>query len=169
MLQVRNPFSLEPIGEVPLGKWNFADTWLKTAARLHRDRDSWLPAFERIAILERAAAIMRERTEAVAALIANEGGKPLIDARVEVDRAIDGVGLAAHELRHHRGGEVPMDLTAPGAGRIAFTTREPIGPVVSKRSPVIPDPTATLRRVELWPRSSRITRTSCLGLGCSTG
>ena len=131
MLQVRNPFSLEPIGEVPLGEWSFADAWLETAARLHRDRESWLPAFERIAILERTAAIMRERAEALAFLIANEGGKPLIDARVEVDRAIDGVGLAARELLHHRGGEVPMDLTAAGAGRIAFTTREPIGPVVA--------------------------------------
>ena len=55
----------------------------------------------------------------------------MIDARVEVHRAIDGVGLAARELLQHRGGEVPMDLTAPGAGRIAFTTREPIGPVVA--------------------------------------
>jgi acyl-CoA reductase-like NAD-dependent aldehyde dehydrogenase len=50
---------------------------------------------------------------------------------VEVDRAIDGVGLCARELQHLGGGEVPMDLTQAGAGRMAFTVREPIGPVVA--------------------------------------
>lgn len=131
MLQVKNPFSLDLIGEVALGEWSFADAWLDTATALHRRPASVLSAYERIAILERAAAIMRERSEALAFQIADEGGKPLIDARVEVARAIDGVGLAAHELLHHRGGEMPMDLTAAGAGRMAFTTREPIGPVVA--------------------------------------
>ncbi len=131
MLQVRNPFSLELIEEMPLGEWRFADRWLETAVRLHRNRKNWLPAFERIAILEKAAAIMGERAEALAFLIANEGGKPLIDARIEVARAIGGVKLAAGELSRLHGGEVPMDLTAAGAGRIAFTMREPIGPVVA--------------------------------------
>jgi acyl-CoA reductase-like NAD-dependent aldehyde dehydrogenase len=131
MLQVRNPFSLETIAELPLGEWRFADRWLDSAVQLHRNRANWLPAFERIAILERTAAIMGERADDLAFQIANEGGKPLIDARVEVERAIDGVKLAAGELGQLRGSEVPMDLTAAGAGRIAFTMREPIGPVVA--------------------------------------
>jgi len=54
-----------------------------------------------------------------------------MDARVEVTRAIDGVGLCIQELGQMGGREIPMDLTAAGAGRIAFTTREPIGPVVA--------------------------------------
>jgi acyl-CoA reductase-like NAD-dependent aldehyde dehydrogenase len=131
MLQVRNPFSLELIEAVPLGEWRFADRWLETAALLHRNRKNWLPAFERIAILGKAAALMGERAEELAFQIADEGGKPLIDARIEVARAIGGVTLAAGELSHLHGGEVPMDLTTAGTGRIAFTMREPIGPVVA--------------------------------------
>ena len=131
MLKVTNPYSLEPIGEIPLGEWSFADQWLDGAVRLHRDRGNRQPAYERIAILEKAASIMRDRFDALTYGIANEGGKPLIDARVEVERAIDGVRLAASEIANLHGREIPMDLTEAGAGRLAFTTREPIGPVVA--------------------------------------
>ncbi len=131
ILKVHNPYSLEPVGEVPLREWSFADRWLESAVRLHRDRENRPPGYQRIAILERAATIMRARFDTLAYLIANEGGKPLIDARVEVERAIDGVRLAAREVANLHGREIPMDLTAAGAGRMAFTTREPIGPVAA--------------------------------------
>ncbi len=131
VLPVENPYTREMIGEVPMSDWGQADGWLDRAQALHRDQSSPLPAHERIAILNRAAQIMRERFADLAHQIANEGGKPLIDARVEVERAIDGVELAVRELLHLRGTEIPMDLTAAGAGRMAFTRREPIGPVAA--------------------------------------
>lgn len=64
-------------------------------------------------------------------LIAREGGKPLTDAVVETARAIDGVRNAAEELRNFAGREIPMGLTPNSTGRLAFTTREPIGVVVA--------------------------------------
>ncbi len=131
MLTVTNPYSLAPVGEIPIRDWSFADRWLDGAVRLHRDRENRQPAYQRIAILEQAAIIMRERFDTLAYQIADEGGKPLVDARVEVERAIDGVRLAASEIANLHGREIPMDLTAAGAGRLAFTRREPIGPVVA--------------------------------------
>lgn len=74
---------------------------------------------------------MQGRFDELAFQIANEGGKPLMDAKVEVTRAIDGVELCIKELGHLTGTEIPMDLTAAGSGRMAFSTREPIGPVVA--------------------------------------
>ena len=131
VLPVENPYTREPIGEVHQGDWAMADAWLDRAQILHRNKGNWLPAHERIAILRRTGEIMRARFEALAFQIANEGGKPLVDARVETERAIDGVDLAIRELLHLRGTEIPMDLTQAGAGRMAFTRREPIGPVVA--------------------------------------
>ena len=131
ILTVNNPFDLAPIGEVERPDWAFADRWLDKAVELHRQRDRWLPAYQRIDILKRTGAKMRERFDELAFLIANEGGKPLVDARIEVERAIDGVGLAIDGIGHERGTEMPMDLTQAGAGRMAFTTREPIGPVAA--------------------------------------
>jgi acyl-CoA reductase-like NAD-dependent aldehyde dehydrogenase len=129
-LDVVNPYHLGRIGSVPLGDWGDADAWLTRAQALHRGGEV-PPAHERIALLERVQESMRRQQEDLARLIADEGGKPLIDARVEVARAIDGVGLCIKELLHPGGADVPMDLTAAGAGRLAFTQREPIGPVVA--------------------------------------
>ncbi|MBF0445374.1 MAG: aldehyde dehydrogenase family protein [Magnetococcales bacterium] len=130
-LEVVNPFDLNVIGSVPLTSWETVDGYLETAHNLFRKRSNWLPTYKRIEVLNKAAKIMQERAEELAYQIASEGGKPLRDARVEVTRAIDGVGLCTKELSHMSGREIPMDLTAAGAGRIAFCSREPIGPVVA--------------------------------------
>ena len=74
---------------------------------------------------------MQAEADNLALLIAYEGGKPLSDARVEVARAINGVDLAIAELGTHAGNEIPMDLTRAGAGRMAVTTKEPIGVVMA--------------------------------------
>lgn len=130
-IEVINPFNLEPVGSVALNTWEDIDEMLAKARDLHLDRDGWLPAFKRIEILKETACLMSDRAEGLALFIASEGGKPLVDARVEVARAIDVVGLCIHEVRQMTGREIPMDLTAAGAGRIAFTQREPIGVVVA--------------------------------------
>ena len=64
-------------------------------------------------------------------LIASEGGKPLVDAKVEVNRAIEGVQLCAEHLGFNVGDEIPMGLTPPAEKKLAFTIREPIGPVLA--------------------------------------
>jgi len=55
----------------------------------------------------------------------------LLDSRVEVARAIDGVQLCVDALRTGAGHVVPMDINAASARRVAFTHREPIGVVVA--------------------------------------
>lgn len=130
-LEVVNPFDQTVIGNISLSDWSSVDQYLDTAHNLFRDRKNWLPIHRRIEILKKTVKIMEERFEGLAFQIANEGGKPLIDARIEVTRAIDGVDLCIKELSHLTGTEVPMDLTQAGAGRIAFTQREPIGVVVA--------------------------------------
>ncbi|KGJ86500.1 aldehyde dehydrogenase family protein [Colwellia psychrerythraea] len=130
-LNVVNPYDQSFIGSVPTVNWNNIDKYLATSEQLFKDRNQWLPAFERINILKKAANLISQRTDELALLIASEGGKPLMDARVEVTRAIDGVELCAQEISKLTGTEIPMDLTQAGAGRVAFTTKEPIGVVVA--------------------------------------
>ncbi len=130
-LDVTNPFDASPVGAVPLSSASDVETALSVADKAHKANKKGLPRHERITILKNAAKIMKGRTEELALLIAAEGGKPLIDAKVEVDRAIDGVETCAAEIANHAGHEIPMDLTPAGAGKIAFTFKEPIGPVVA--------------------------------------
>ena len=131
MIEVVNPFDLSPIGSVPEDDWEAVDGFLAKAHALYRDRSSWKKPHERAAILHKAMEIMKERRDHLAFQIANEGGKPLVDARVEVDRAINGMELCIHEIGALKGTEIPMGLTAAGDGRTAWTTREPIGVVVA--------------------------------------
>ena len=130
-LNVTNPFDGLPVGEIMLSSERDVETALETAAKTHEANRKGLPKHERIAILKKAAAIMVGRSDELAILIAAEGGKPLMDAKVEVARAIDGVETCASEIAQNAGVEIPMDLTPAGNKKLAFTTKEPIGPVVA--------------------------------------
>ena len=116
---------VETVGEAGVGQA------LAAAYRLFRNRRGWLQVHRRIEILERTAQILCERAEALALEAAREGGKPLIDSRVEVARAIDSIRLCVDFLRTDAGEVVPMGVNAASAGRRAFTVPEPIGVVVA--------------------------------------
>ncbi|MCF7816262.1 MAG: aldehyde dehydrogenase family protein [Kiritimatiellales bacterium] len=120
------------IKTVPLHSAADAEHMLETAIRLYRDRDGWLEHDQRSSILKKLAGLVAAEAEDFAMLIAQEGGKPLADARIEVTRAIDGIALAEKELlRVMRGEEIPMGHTKATRGRIAFTSCEPIGVVLA--------------------------------------
>ncbi len=131
VVEVAAPFDGEVLAEVKAGDASHAEQALKTAVALHRNVGGRLPLHERIAILERAAELMAGQHEALSLGAAAEGGKPLIDSRVEVTRAIDGLKLCIETIRTEQGHVIPMGGTAAGAHRIAFTRREPIGVVVA--------------------------------------
>ena len=128
---VHSPYSGEVIAEVERADAAAAHAALDAAAARFADRDGWIPVHERIAILRRAAAAMADRAEELARQISTEGGKPLTDARVEVERAVNGLELSAEEAGRLTGEPVPMGATAASAGRVAVTTREPIGVVMA--------------------------------------
>ncbi len=86
-----------------------------------------LSRFERGGILSRARAILLERKEEMARTIALESGKPIREARVEVDRGLFTLLFSAEEAHRLAGEEVPLDAHIAGAGRMAMTIREPLG------------------------------------------
>jgi acyl-CoA reductase-like NAD-dependent aldehyde dehydrogenase len=86
-----------------------------------------LPAHERAAILDRVAALLQERHDEVAQTISAEAGKPMKAARVEAERAVSTYTMAAVEARRLAGEVVPMDASAAGVGKVAYTMRVPIG------------------------------------------
>ncbi len=132
MLDVSSPFDGSLIRTIPMHSADNAEVMLEKALACYRNRDGWLEQHERIAVLEKLAVFIDAEADDFALLIAQEGGKPLTDARVEVARAIDGIGLAIKELsRVMRGEEIPMGQTPAATGRTALTTYEPIGVVVA--------------------------------------
>ncbi|MBL4667765.1 MAG: aldehyde dehydrogenase family protein [Flavobacteriales bacterium] len=131
MLKVLSPYDQSLIKEIPLVGKAEVEKALATAYDLFQNQSKWIPAYERIAILERTAEIMKTRIEELTKTATQEGGKPLVDSRIEVLRAINGVKIAAEHISQLKGEQIPMGLTKASENRIAFTTREPIGVVSS--------------------------------------
>lgn len=131
MLKVVQAFDRAPIAEIETDDATALERKLKAAERVFKDRDGWLEPHQRIAVLRKLAALMEEKRDHLAMQIAREGGKPLPDAIVETNRAIDGVHNAVDELRNFAGREIPMGLSAAAENRWAFTTKEPIGVVAA--------------------------------------
>ncbi len=130
-LTVCQPYDGAGIETLETSQWPEVDTMLDRAVSAFTNRPARLPAYRRIEILRRLADLLRDEREAFALLIAREGGKPLKDSRIEADRAVNGVELAAEEIGRLHGREIPMDLSQAGGSRVAFTRMEPIGPVVA--------------------------------------
>jgi acyl-CoA reductase-like NAD-dependent aldehyde dehydrogenase len=124
--EVRSPFSGEPVGRVPQATVDHARRAVDAAARVLEEP---LPAHRRAEILDGVAALLRERADEVARTISAEAGKPMKAARVEADRAVSTFTMAAVEARRLAGEVVPMDASAAGAGKFAYTLRVPIGVV----------------------------------------
>lgn len=130
-IDVHNPYDQTLIKRLPLSSSEEVEAALSKAHQLVSDRDNWLPAYQRIEILERVIEIMSEQIEELTLLAASEGGKPYMDSKVEVMRAINGVKLAIEHLPAIKGEQIPMGHTISSANRIAYTQREPIGVVCS--------------------------------------
>ena len=129
-LTVVAPYNLEIISEIPFHSVGDVEKSISKAKKLFDSRQL-LPKHERIAILERALKIMEGQVEELTLIAAHEGGKPFIDSKVEVLRAINGLKIAIEEISHFAGEEIPMGHTPSSTQRMAFTIREPIGVVAS--------------------------------------
>lgn len=130
-LEVHAPYDGQLLAKIATAGPQHIEQALSTAYQLYRDKKAWLPLPERIAILEKLQNFMLLHQEELAVGAAAEGGKPLIDSRVEVARAIDGVKICIQTLRTDAGQVVPMQFNAGSANRMAFTQHEPIGVVVA--------------------------------------
>ncbi len=131
MLAVHAPYDGALIACAPTSDAKGVERALTNAYALFRNRDAWLSPQRRIEILDRCASLMQAHADELALDAAREGGKPLVDSRIEVSRAIDGVRNAAELLRNEAGRAVPMNINAGSVNRLAFTRREPIGVVVA--------------------------------------
>ena len=130
-LKVFAPYDLSLIEEIPLKSAEEMQAAIDKAYSLFENRDNWLPKYKRVEILEKIAQLMEANSEEIIQTSAKEGGKPYMDTKVEMARAINGVKLAIEHIGNFGGAEIPMGQTVSSVNRLAFTMREPIGVVAS--------------------------------------
>lgn len=125
-LAVRNPANGAELGRLPVATDEDIDDALRHAdgAFAAWSRTS---AWERAAILMRAAQLIDERRGELAVVLTLENGKPLADADGELSRVIEGIVYCAEECKRAYGRQLP-----PRSALLTQTTvKRPIGPVAA--------------------------------------
>jgi len=130
-LEIKSPYDQQLLATVETADAVVIEQAINNAATLFADRDAWLPVSKRIEILEKAINLMAEQKEELARGAAQEGGKPLIDSRIEMTRCIDSIRICVDTLRTQRSETVPMGVNAASANRLTMMIKEPIGVVVA--------------------------------------
>jgi glyceraldehyde-3-phosphate dehydrogenase (NADP+) len=128
--EVRNPYDGEVVDTVPVASTADAESALAAAvdgAAAMRAATAW----ERNEVLRRAASLLEERVDELARTISLEVGKPLAEARAEAARIPELLRLSGAEGARMHGETVPVDAAPNGAGKLAFTLRQPCGVVVA--------------------------------------
>ena len=125
-LPVQNPASGQEIGRVAFASKVDLDRALAAA---QKGFDAWrkVPAIERCKIMRQAAAILRERAPEIAALMTQEQGKPVAEAKAEIMMAGDIIEWFAEEGKRVYGRVVPpRNLAAQ-----QMVLKDPVGPVAA--------------------------------------
>ena len=130
-IDVTNPYNDQLIATADVADSDAVETALQTAHSLFTDRSKWLSVPQRLAILEKSLELMQQQSDELAKGAAEEGGKPLIDSKVEMVRCIDSIRLCVDILRHDVSKPVPMGSNAASQHRLTIMNKEPIGVVVA--------------------------------------
>ena len=130
-IAVHNPYTGAVVGTVPKAT---VDEIRRAFAVAHGYK-ARLTRYERASILNRAAALVRERTPAIAALITAESGLCLKDGVYEAGRVADVLVYGANECLKDDGQVFSCDLTPHGKKRRVYTQRDPLLGVISAISP----------------------------------
>lgn len=129
-LEVRYPYTGELVATVERASDADADRALEAAQAAFAEYRS-TPSHRRAALLHGASARVAARREELARQITLETGKAIWESRVEVDRAVTTLRLAAEEATRIDGEIVPLDGVPAGEGRYGEVRRFPLGPVVA--------------------------------------
>jgi putative phosphonoacetaldehyde dehydrogenase len=131
VLEVFNPHTGKPIGTVP--KASVDD--VRRAFAIAKAYRPTLTRYERAAVLNKAAAIIRGRTEEFSNLITAESGLCKKDSLYEIGRVSDVLLFGANEALKDDGQIFSCDLTPHGKKRRVYTQRDPLLGVISAITP----------------------------------
>lgn len=126
-IAVHNPSTGKEIGRVAHAGKADLDRALEAA---QKGFETWrdLPAIERAKTMRRAAALMRERADAIAKILTQEQGKPLAEAKVEAMAAADIIEWFADEGLRIYGRIVP---SRGNLNVRQLVLKDPVGPVAA--------------------------------------
>jgi glyceraldehyde-3-phosphate dehydrogenase (NADP+) len=122
------PYDCRTVGHAAVATRQDVERAIDAAARAAPEARA-LPAFKRAEVLERIHALAAARREELAVLLALEAGKPIAQARYELDRMLFVFRDAEAEAMRIGGEVLPLDRMPHGTGRWGLTRRFPLAPI----------------------------------------
>ncbi len=123
-----DPYRHVPVSRVARSGAELVDRAVAAASDAQQAVGS-LPAWERAAILRRAATLIEERNESLATTVTRQIGKALKSTRREVGRSAWTLRAAATAAESLQGSVPPTTVSPEGAGLVALALRVPVGVV----------------------------------------
>src|SRR5579862_5634524 len=128
LIEIHAPYDGSLIARVVQGRHAHAEAAIAAAVKAFGTTRR-LPAFERQRVLRQISSFMSQRKDEFARTLAQEAGKPIKAARIEVERSIFTFNIAAEESTRIYGEYLPLDTQEFTAGRWGILRRFPLGPI----------------------------------------
>src|SRR6201997_4429042 len=128
IIDIKAPYDGAIVGRVFQGRRPHAEAAIAAAVKAFGTTRR-LPAFERQRVLRRVSEGIAKRKEEFSRTLCQEAGKPIKQARTEVERAIFTFTVAAEESTRIYGEYLPLDWQEYTAGRWGIVRRFPLGPI----------------------------------------
>lgn len=129
-IAVINPFNNEIVDHVPLGDNSDAKNAIDAAFKAKKTmRDMSSRNLSRI--LYDIYQELKEKSKEISELICLETGKPIRDSKIEMDRSLQTILMAAEESKRIYGETIPMDAAIAGKNVFGFTIKIPLGVVAA--------------------------------------
>ena len=130
-VEVRNPYNNDLLATLYCATIEDIEDAIDNAHTVFESTMRHLSAHERSKILRTAASLLEERAESFAQTLSAEAGKPIIEARTEVARAVQVLLFASEGARNLNGEQIVMDSAVGGEKQIGFTKRVPLGVIAA--------------------------------------
>lgn len=124
--KIYNKYTGDVFAEIPKASYQLVDQAVESAVHAHK-KVPFTPE-QRHQVLLRVAELLKQNLDDFADTIAQEGGKPITDAKVEVNRSVATFLMAADEAKKLVGEIIPNYNVE---GRFLYTIKKPVGVVAA--------------------------------------
>lgn len=129
-IPVINPFNNHIVDQVPMGNAKDAQDAIHAANKAKKSMNE-MSSRKLSRILHDIHHDLKEKHQELSQLITLETGKPIGESKVEMDRSLQTLLMAAEESKRIHGETVPMDAAIAGRSAFGFTIKIPLGVVAA--------------------------------------
>jgi lactaldehyde dehydrogenase len=126
-VQVRNPYTNEILATLECANSEKIAKTVGDAEEAFQTVALQMTPYDRYELLFSVSKKIHSNRDELACLISMESGKPIRDSFIEVDRAQQTLLFSAEAAKNIRGEAIPCDVTPIHTGKVALTSRVPLG------------------------------------------